>query len=104
MPKKRSVVRAGLASLWLAISFIGPAIAQGTDINVVGQLIARGDHAAALLEAQKLEVAAKAQFGINHNRYADALNTLATVYLAQQKYDEAEGLYGSAIAIREKVL
>jgi tetratricopeptide (TPR) repeat protein len=104
MPNKRSVVRAGLACLWVGISVIGPAIAQGPNINIVEQLIARGDHAAALLEAQKLEAAAKAQFGINHTSYADALNTLATVYLAQQKYDEAEGLYRRAIAIREKVL
>src|SRR5215813_14133960 len=104
MPKERSVVRAGLACLWVGTSVIGPATAQGPDINVVGQLIARGDHAAALLEAQKLEADAKAQFGINHTSYADALNTLATVYLSQQKYDEAEGLYRRAIAIREKVL
>jgi tetratricopeptide (TPR) repeat protein len=103
-PNKRSFVRAGLACLWVGFSVIGPATAQGPDANAIGQLIARGDHAAALREAQKLEAAAKAQYGINHTSYADALNTLATVYLTQQKYDEAEGLYRRAIAIRAKVL
>ena len=104
MPKERSVVRAGLACLWVGIFVIGPAIAQEPDINAIGQLIARGDHVAALAEAQKLEAAAKAQFGINHTSYAHALNALATVYVAQAKYDEAEGLYHRAMAIREKVL
>src|SRR5262245_62677060 len=104
MPKQRSVVRATLLCVWTGISAICPATAQGPDVNAIVQLIARGDHAAALAEAQKLEAAAKAQFGINHTSYAYALNTLATVYLAQQKYDEAEELYRRAMAIREKVL
>jgi tetratricopeptide (TPR) repeat protein len=104
MPKKRSVIRAGLVCLWAGISAACPATAQEPEINAIVELIARGDHAAALAQAQKLEAAAKAQFGVNHNSYANALNTLATVYVAQQKYDEAEGLYRRAIAIREKVL
>src|SRR5215831_8459673 len=101
MTKKRSLVCASLFGLWVGIS-VCPAPAQ--DINSIGQLIGRGDHAAALLEAQKLEAATKAQFGVNHTSYAYALNALATVYLAQQKYDEAEGLYRRAMAIRAKVL
>jgi tetratricopeptide (TPR) repeat protein len=88
----------------VGISIARPATAQGPDSNAIVQLIARGDHAAALEEAQKLEATAKAQFGINHASYAYALNTLATVYTAQQKYDEAEGLYRRAMAIRAKVL
>jgi tetratricopeptide (TPR) repeat protein len=104
MPKKRSVVCAGLVGLWVGVSVACPATAQGPDVNAISKLIARGDHAAALTEAKKLEAAAKAQFGTNHNSYANALNTLATVYVAQQKYDEAEGLYRRALAIREKVL
>jgi tetratricopeptide (TPR) repeat protein len=104
MPKKRSVVSAILVCLGVGISVACPATAQGPDVNAIVQLMARGDHAAALQEAQKLEAAAKAQFGIDHTSYAYALNTLATVYVAQQKYDEAEGLYRRAMAIREKVL
>jgi tetratricopeptide (TPR) repeat protein len=104
MPKKRSVVCAVLVCLGVGISVACPATTQGPDVNAIVQLIARGDHAAALEEAQKLEAATKAQFGINHTSYAQALNTLATVYMAQQKYDEAEGLYRRAMAIREKVL
>jgi tetratricopeptide (TPR) repeat protein len=104
MPKTRSVVRAALLGLCVGISVACPATAQESDVNAIVQLLARGDHAAALAQAQKLEAVAKAQFGINHTSYANALNALATVYVAQQKYDEAEGLYRRAIAIRERVL
>jgi tetratricopeptide (TPR) repeat protein len=103
MPKKRSLVSAGLVCLWVGI-LASPATAQEPDVKAIVQLLASGNHAAALAEAQKLEAAAKAQFGINHTSYAFVLNTLATVYVAQQKYDEAEGLYRRAMAIREKVL
>ena len=102
MPKKRSLVCAGLVCLGICVGY--PATAQEPDISAIEQLMARGDHAAALLEAQKLEAATKAQFGINHTSYAYVLNLLATVYLTQEKYDEAEGLYRRAMAIREKVL
>jgi len=81
-----------------------PATAQEPDISAIEQLMARGDHAAALLEAQKLEATTKAQFGTNHTSYAYVLNVLATVYLVQEKFDEAEGLYRRAMAIREQVL
>jgi polyphosphate kinase len=64
MPKKRSVVCAILVCLGVGISVACPATAQGPDVNAIVQLMARGDHAAALQEAQKLEAAAKAQFGI----------------------------------------
>ena len=104
MPRRRSLVCAVLVCLWVGISVGGPAMAQEPDINAIKQLIVRGDHAAALREAQKLEAAAKAQFGINHTSYAYAVNTLATVYVALEKYDEAEGLYARAMAIREKAL
>jgi tetratricopeptide (TPR) repeat protein len=104
MARLRSLVCAVLVSLWVGISVGGPALAQEPDISAIMQLMVRGDHAAALLEAQKLEVAAKAQFGTNHTSYAYVLNTLATVYVALEKYDEAEGLYRRATAIREKIL
>jgi tetratricopeptide (TPR) repeat protein len=103
MPKKRSLVSAGLVCLWAGI-LACPATAQEPDVKAIVQLLATGNHAAALAEAQKLEAAAKAQFGINHTNYALALNTLATVYVAQQKYDEAEALYRRAMAIRVEVL
>jgi len=104
MAELRSLVCAVLVSLWVGISVGGPAIAQEPDISAITQLMVRGDHAAALLEAQRLEAAAKAQFGTNHTSYASVLNTLATVYVALEKYDEAERLYRRAMAIREKIL
>jgi tetratricopeptide (TPR) repeat protein len=74
------------------------------DLKALGQLLESGNHAAALVEAQRLEAAAKAQFGINHTSYAYYLNVLAAVYVGQAKFDEAEALYRRAMAIREKVL
>jgi tetratricopeptide (TPR) repeat protein len=104
MARLRSLACAVFVSLWVDLSVGGPAIAQEPDISAIMQLMVRGDHAAALLEAQKLEATAKAQFGISHSSYAYALNTLATVYVALEKYDEAESLYQRAMAIRAKVL
>jgi tetratricopeptide (TPR) repeat protein len=112
MPKKRSLVRAGLVCLWVGISIACPASAQEPDMNVsmqpdmkaIGQLLESGDHAAALVEAQKFEATVKAQFGIDHPSYAYALSLLASIYLGQQKLDEAEALYRRAMAIHEKVL
>jgi tetratricopeptide (TPR) repeat protein len=104
MPKKRSLVSAGLVCLWMGISIACPATAEEPDMNAIWQLLESGNDAAALVQAQKLEATAKAQFGINHVSYAYALNLLATVYQAQEKYEEAEALYRRAMAIREKVL
>src|SRR5262245_35059626 len=101
MPNKRSLACVGFICWLVCISVAGPATAQ--DINAIGQLIASGNYAAALAEAQKFEAAAKAQLGANHPSYAYALSALASVYLAQEKYDEAEGLFRRALVIREKV-
>jgi tetratricopeptide (TPR) repeat protein len=103
MPKKRSLFSAGLVCLWVGI-LACPATAQEPDVKAILQLLESGNHAAALAQAQELEATAKAQFGIDHTSYALALNTLAIVYVAQQRYDEAEGLYRRAMAIQEKVL
>src|SRR5262249_3729263 len=107
MPKKRSLVCAGLVCLWVGISAACPASAQEPDMNAIMQpevkavleLLERRDYAAALVEAQKFEAAAKAQFGVNHTSYAYALSVVATVYVGQAKFDEAEALFRRAIAI-----
>src|SRR5215467_4179569 len=112
MPKKRSLVSAGLVCLWVGISAACQATAQEPDMNVTArpevkaivELLKSGNEAAALVEAQKLEAAAKAQFGVNHTSYADALSVVAVVYVQQAKFDEAEALFRRAIAIHEKVL
>ena len=46
----------------------------------------------------------KARFGVAHANYSIALYYLATVYDAQGKYADAEGLYKRALAIKEKAL
>ncbi len=83
-------------------------MAQQDDLNAIlnrsNKLRDAGNYAAALIEAQKLEAAIKAQFGTNHANYAVALGTLANLDLHQGKYGEANGLYRRALAIREKVL
>ena len=112
MPKKRLFVAAGLVCLWVGICVVRPVTAQEPDMNVstrpeiktIVELLESGNHAAALVEAQKFEAAAKAQFGINHTNYAYALSVVATVYVGQAKFDEAEALCRRAIAIREKDL
>ena len=63
---------------------------------------AAGNFAAALVEAQKLEAAFKAQFGNGHPNYAHALTHVANVYFALGRYDQAEALFKRALAIREK--
>ena len=112
MPKKRLLLAAGLVCLWVGICVVRPVTAQEPDMNVstrpeiktIVELLESGNHAAALVEAQKFEAAAKAQFGINHTNYAYALSVVATVYVGQAKFDEAEALLRRAIALREKVL
>src|SRR5438309_2273270 len=84
------------------------APAQQPDIGAIGQLFREyytaGNYAAALVEAQKLEDAYKAQFGDNNVNYAIALHNVAIVYQQQRKYAEAEEYYKRALAVREKAL
>ena len=46
----------------------------------------------------------KARFGTNHVNYAAALGRLASVYLEQASYGEAESLNKRALMIREEML
>ena len=95
------------ATLFVLIA-MAPAAAQQGDLNAIlkqfSELYAAGNYPAALVEAQKLEARVKARFGVNHGNYGIALNNLAAVYGAQGKYADAEGLFGRALAIREKAL
>jgi tetratricopeptide (TPR) repeat protein len=95
-------------SIFIMVIAMAPAAAQPDDLNAIekrfNQFYAAGDYPAALMEAQKLEVAVQARFGVNHANYGAALNKLAVVYRAQGKYADAEELYKRALAIREKAL
>jgi CHAT domain-containing protein len=68
------------------------------------ELYDRGDYAGALIEAQRLEAAIRANFGTRHSGYAVALIHLGVVYKQQGKYAEAEGLLRRALAITEAAL
>jgi tetratricopeptide (TPR) repeat protein len=67
-------------------------------------LFAARNYVAALLEAQKLEVIARARFGIDDKRYAEAIRPLAMSYLAQGRYGEAEAYFARVLAIKERNL
>ena len=92
----------------LATSFgFGIAIAA-EDLNAVltrtNQYFDKGNYAAALTEARKLEAGIKAQFGVNHPNYVIALNQLLRIYAAQGRYADAEAAAQRGLEIRQKVL
>ena len=95
-------------SIFIMVIAMAPAAAQQGDLNAINkrfsELYAAGNYPAALMEAQKLEAAVKARFGVNHANYAVALYNLANVYKEQGKYADAEALFKRALAIREKAL
>jgi hypothetical protein len=71
-----------------------PAAAQQDDLDAMvkrhSELMAAGNYASALAEAQKYEAAVKARLGVNHARYAGALFFLANVTRAQGNYAQLE--------------
>ena len=68
----------------------------------IEQLRQAGKFAEAIPLAQKAVAAAERQRGPNHPDVAKALDTLAALYIAQNKLSEAEPLLKSSLAIREK--
>src|SRR5262245_31685064 len=86
----------------------GPGAAQQPDIGLIEQrfkqLLEVGDKAAALVEAQKLVAATKAQFGEDASQHAVALTYLGHAYAVQGKHPEAERLFNRALGIAEKAL
>ncbi len=58
---------------------------------------------AADVAKEELKVAEEA-FGIEHHITASVLDSLASIYVRQGKYIEAEALYIRSLAIREKFL
>jgi hypothetical protein len=78
---RRSKMVAFLAILALTtFGALATASAQPADINAIDKSFqdhyARGNHPAALIDAQQLERLAKARFGADHPYYAVALNKL----------------------------
>jgi tetratricopeptide (TPR) repeat protein len=106
----KSACHSGMTALIALVSLYVapvPGMAQKVGIGAIyerfNQLYDAGNFAAALVEAQKFEAAAKTQFGTGHTNYAVALDSLASVYRAQSKYSEAEGYFKRALAIEERV-
>jgi tetratricopeptide (TPR) repeat protein len=87
---------------------LATASAQPADIKAIDKTFqehyARGNYAAAQIDARELERLVKARFGADHPYYAVALNKLGIVVQRQGQYTEAEGLFKRALAIREKAL
>jgi CHAT domain-containing protein/tetratricopeptide (TPR) repeat protein len=101
---RRRAAVAVLAALLVGFAS-APAAAQA-DLQAIdrrmSQYAAKGNYAAALIEAKKLEAAVKARFGSDHENYIAILNNLAFLHAALGQYDEAEDLYKRALAWREK--
>ena len=106
--RRRSMAAMAAAVVIIVSSASGPGHAQQVDTDAIFTAMrehyARGDYAAAQIEAQKYTDAIKARFGVNHPNYAGALNNLATMYAERGKYEDAEGLYKRALIIREQTL
>ena len=107
--RRRSKTVAFVAILALLMfGALSTASAQPADIKAIDKTFqehyARGNYAAAQIDAQELERLVKARFGVDHAYYAVALNKLGIAFQLQGKYTEAEGLFKRALAIREKVL
>src|SRR3954447_64727 len=90
----------------LLIAFASSPAATQTDLQNIdrrmSQFAAKGNYAAALVEAKKLEAAVKARYGTEHENYAATLNNLAFLHATLGQYDEAEDLYKRALAWREQ--
>jgi tetratricopeptide (TPR) repeat protein len=87
----------------VAVMGSAPAAAQQSEAAAIyqryGELLAAGDYAAALIEAQKYEAVVKARWGVNNTNYAAALGNIANVYFKQGRYAEAEDHHKRALAI-----
>ncbi len=68
----------------------------------MSQHLAKGNYAAALVEAKRLETAIRARFGTDHEHYAGILNNLAFLHATLGQHEEAEELYKRALAWREQ--
>ena len=83
-------------SLAFAMSAATPAGAQQADLDAIHkryeEFRSAGNHAAALVEAQRYEAGTKARYGANHANYAAALYNLGLVYKAQGADAEAQGI------------
>jgi CHAT domain-containing protein/tetratricopeptide (TPR) repeat protein len=99
-------MRLGALAATVSLLPIAPAAAQqgdpGASFRRYSERYAAGDYAAALVEALKLEAAAKSRFGEAHPDYGNALYNLGLVYAAQGKHEQAEEAYKRALAIMEK--
>ena len=74
---------------------LATASAQPADIKAIDKAFqdhyARGNYAAAQIDAQELERLVKARFGADHAYYAVALNKLGLVHWKQGKYSRGGG-------------
>jgi CHAT domain-containing protein/tetratricopeptide (TPR) repeat protein len=99
---------AGFAAIIIIVAamLLAPDRAAGQDLQAMDRRMAqhfqRGNYAAALEEALKLEVAIKARFGIDSEPYMGILTNIAFMQTTQGRYEEAEQVYKFGISLREK--
>ncbi len=96
---------AAILAAFLTALASAPAVAQA-DLQAIdrrmSQFAAKGNYAAALAEAKKLEAATKARYGAEHENYAAVVNNLAFLHATLGQFEEAEGLFKRALELREK--
>lgn len=84
-----------------------PALAQSGEKAIYQRFndsYDRGDYTQALVEAEKLEAAARARLGTKHPGYGAVLTYLGMTYNQLGKYDKAEEVYKRVLPIYEKAL
>ena len=107
MPWRRSFVAVLFALTFFSPLFVCPVASQQVDLAATEKryqaLVAAGDNAGALVEAQKLEAAAKARFGADSSIYAITLSYMGDTYRRLERFGDAERYYTQALAVRTKL-
>ena len=99
-----AIVAFTLTICWFASS---PTLAQQTEAAAYKRFndyFDRGEYAPALVEAEKLEAAARSRLGTKHPGYGAVLNYVGMTYDKLGKYDKAEEVYKRVLPIYEKAL
>src|SRR5260370_20463996 len=106
MMSSKWMIMATAVLLMLLAGAPAPTLAQQTDLGAYvtryDDFFQAGNYDAALAEARKLESAARASHGAQHESYAGALYLQARALYVLGRYPEAEKLYKVALPIFEK--
>jgi tetratricopeptide (TPR) repeat protein len=104
---QNTLTTAVIATIMVAVT-VKAAAQAADDLNALNEQVSRlyqqGKIDQAYLIARRYVASARAQFGDEHQEYAAAIASLATVYRKQGHHSKAEPLHKRSLAIFEKVL